>query len=82
MRETVTAFLKHRPLYIPGRLMRIMTRLMPRSLSIRMNGRLLGQAARNLADQRVSAAGCRVVTTSPVATVVTLASERGNDAGE
>jgi len=39
VRETVTAFLKHRPLHIPGRLMRIMTRLTPRSLSVRMNSR-------------------------------------------
>ena len=56
MRETVTAFLKHRPLHIPGRLMR-MTRLTPRSLSVRMNGRMLGQAARNLAQRQAAAAG-------------------------
>jgi hypothetical protein len=44
--------LKHRPVHIPGRLMRIMTRLMPRSLSVRMNGRMLGQAARTLAQRQ------------------------------
>ena len=57
VRESVTAFLKHRPLYIPGRPMRIMTRLTPRSLSVRMNGRMLGQAARNLAQRQAAAAG-------------------------
>lgn len=57
VRETVTAFLKHRPLHIPGRLMRIMTRLTPRSLSVRMNGRMLGQAARNLAQRQAAAPG-------------------------
>jgi uncharacterized protein len=56
VRETVTAFLKHRPLHIPGRLMRIMTRLTPRSLAVRMNGRMLGQAARTLAQQQVTTA--------------------------
>src|SRR5258707_1295010 len=55
-RETITAFLKHRPLHIPGRLMRIMTRLMPRSLSVRMNGRMLGQAARTVAQRQVAPA--------------------------
>ena len=56
VRETITAFLKHRPLHIPGRLMRIMTRLMPRSLMVRMNGRMLGQAARTLAQREVAPA--------------------------
>ena len=56
VRETVTAFLKHRPLQIPGRLMRIMTRLTPRSLSVRMNGRMLGQAARNLTQRQAAPA--------------------------
>jgi short-subunit dehydrogenase len=56
VRETITAFLKHRPLHIPGRPMRIMTRLMPRSLSVRMNGRMLGQAARTLAHRYVAPA--------------------------
>ena len=56
MRETVAAFLKHRLLRIPGRLTRIMTRLTPRSLSVRMNGRMLGQAARNLAQRQAATA--------------------------
>ena len=55
VRETITAFLKHRPLHIPGRLMRTMTRLSPRSLAVKMNGRLLGQAARTLAQQKTDA---------------------------
>jgi len=42
--------------YIPGRLMRIMTRLIPRSLSVRMNGRMLGQAARTLAQRQMAPA--------------------------
>jgi hypothetical protein len=57
VRETIAAFLKHRPVYIPGRLMRIMTRLIPRSLSVRMNGRMLGQAARTLAQRQAAPAG-------------------------
>lgn len=55
--ETIAAFLKHRPVHIPGRLMRIMTRLIPRSLSVRMNGRMLGQAARTLAERQAAPAG-------------------------
>src|SRR5690348_4254742 len=49
VRETLDAFLAGRTLHIPGRLMRIMTRLLPRNRSVRLNGRLLGQAASNLA---------------------------------
>jgi uncharacterized protein len=56
VRESVTAFLRHRPLHIPGRPMRIMTRLLPRSVSVRMNGRMLGQAARALAQRPVAPA--------------------------
>jgi short-subunit dehydrogenase len=56
VRETITALVKHRPLHIPGRLTRIMTRLTPRSLSVRMNGRMLGQGAQNLAKRDVAAA--------------------------
>ncbi len=51
VRETVAAFLKRRPMHIPGRAMRMMTRLIPRSRSVRLNGRMLGQAARNLAER-------------------------------
>jgi short-subunit dehydrogenase len=46
--ETVAAFLRGRPMHIPGRLMRVMTRIVPRSRMVRLNGRMLGQAARNL----------------------------------
>src|ERR687891_1587061 len=54
VRETVTAFLKHRPVHIPGRLMRIITRLTPRSLAVRMNGRLVGQGVRALAQRQAA----------------------------
>ena len=56
VRETVAGFLKHCPLHISGRLMRIMTRLIPRSLSVRMNGRRLGRAVRTLPQRRVAPA--------------------------
>ena len=56
MRETLAALFKHQPVHIPGRLMRIMTRLIPRSLSHRMNGPMLGRAARTLAQQQVAPA--------------------------
>ena len=56
VRETITAFLRHQPLHIPGRPMRIMTRLVPRSLAVRMNGRMLGQAARTLAQPHTAPA--------------------------
>ncbi|MFI7144032.1 SDR family NAD(P)-dependent oxidoreductase [Nonomuraea sp. NPDC050022] len=49
--EFMTAFLKGRTLHIPGRGMRMMTRLLPRAQAVRMNGRMLGQAARNLATR-------------------------------
>ena len=51
VRETLDAFLAGHALHIPGRLMRIMTRLMPRARSVRLNGRLLGRAAQNLAER-------------------------------
>jgi hypothetical protein len=51
VRESVAAFLRHRPVHIPGRLMRIMTWLSPRSLSVRMNGRMLGRGARTLSKR-------------------------------
>jgi hypothetical protein len=37
--------------------MRIMTWLTPRSLSVRMNGRMLGRAARTLAQRQAAPAG-------------------------
>jgi short-subunit dehydrogenase len=55
-RETLAALVRHRPVLIPGRMMRLMTRLLPRTVSIRMNGRMLGQAARNLASRNPAAA--------------------------
>jgi uncharacterized protein len=55
VRETVRAFRRRRPLHIPDRRMRIMTRLVPRSLSVRMNGRMLARAARNLAERELAA---------------------------
>jgi uncharacterized protein len=56
VRETLAALVKHQPMLIPGRMMRLMTRLLPRTISIRMNGRMLGQAARNLAKRELAAA--------------------------
>lgn len=55
VRETLDAFLAGHTLHIPGRLMRIMTRLLPRTRSVRLNGRLLAQAAQNLAERESSA---------------------------
>ncbi|TMR94395.1 SDR family NAD(P)-dependent oxidoreductase [Nonomuraea basaltis] len=55
VRETVAAFLKKRPMHIPGRLMRLMTRLVPRSRAVRMNGRMLGKAADRLAARDLAA---------------------------
>ena len=37
--------------------MRIMTRLIPRSLSVRMNGRIAGPAARTVAQRQVAPTG-------------------------
>jgi hypothetical protein len=54
VREAVGAFLKGRPTHIPGRLMRMMTRLLPRTRSIRLNGRMLGQAARTLTARQAN----------------------------
>jgi uncharacterized protein len=56
VRESVAALLKKRPLHIPGRLMRLVTRLMPRSRSVRMNGRMLGRAAQRLAERELTGA--------------------------
>lgn len=54
VRESVVAFLRGRPTFIPGRLMRLMIRLLPRTQSIRINGRMLGQAARTLAARQAA----------------------------
>jgi uncharacterized protein len=56
VRETMAAFLHRRSMHIPGRMMRIMTRLLPRSRSVQLNGRLLAQAAANLAAREQAAA--------------------------
>ena len=49
--ESVAAFTRGRPRHIPDRRMRIVTRLMPRTQSIRINGRMLGKAARTLTER-------------------------------
>lgn len=54
---TVRALLKGRARYVPDGRLRLLTRLTPRSLSIRMNGRLLDDAARALAAREAAAAG-------------------------
>jgi short-subunit dehydrogenase len=59
VRASLTAFLHRRRTYIPGRLMRMMTRVLPRTQSIRLNGRLLGQAARTLAERETAASAAR-----------------------
>jgi len=56
VQETLAALVKHQPMLIPGRMMRLMTQLLPRTISIQMNGRMLGQAARNLANRKPAAA--------------------------
>jgi short-subunit dehydrogenase len=56
VRETLAALVNHQPVIIPGRMMRLMTQLLPRTTSIRMNGRMLGQAARNLANRNPATA--------------------------
>lgn len=47
--QTVRALHNGRPTVIPDRRLRVFSRLIPRQVSIRMNGRMLGQAAANLA---------------------------------
>ncbi|GIH10386.1 short-chain dehydrogenase [Rhizocola hellebori] len=54
VRESVGAFLRGRPTFVPGRLMRMMLRLLPRTQSIRINGRMLGQAASALAAREAA----------------------------
>jgi uncharacterized protein len=46
--ETLSALRKGRATLVSGRPMRLMTRLTPRSVSIRMNGRMLGKAVAKL----------------------------------
>lgn len=54
VREGIAAFRKGRPTHIPGRLVRTMTRLLPRTQSIRLNGRMLARAALALADREAA----------------------------
>ncbi|GIH05233.1 short-chain dehydrogenase [Rhizocola hellebori] len=56
VRETLAALTKNQPILIPGRMMRLMTQLLPRTVSIRMNGKMLAQAASNLAKRQPAAA--------------------------
>ncbi|WP_433366153.1 hypothetical protein ACQPZX_37190 [Actinoplanes sp. CA-142083] len=44
-----------RATFIPDRRMRVATRLTPRGVSIRLNGRMLGEAAANLARDKAPA---------------------------
>jgi short-subunit dehydrogenase len=53
--ETVHALIAGRATIIPDRRMRAATRLTPRGISIRMNGRMLGEAAANLERDNPSA---------------------------
>lgn len=47
--QTVRALVSGRSMIVPDRRMRVVARLTPRSISVRMNGRMLGEAAANLA---------------------------------
>ncbi|MCY9784289.1 SDR family NAD(P)-dependent oxidoreductase [Nocardiopsis sp. EMB25] len=55
VREALAAFLRGRSTHVPDRRMRVMSRLLPRALSIRINGRMLGRAARTLAEREAAA---------------------------
>lgn len=54
VRQTVHALRAGRPAIVPDRRLRTVARLTPRGLSIRMNGRMLGEGAANLAARRTS----------------------------
>jgi short-subunit dehydrogenase len=54
VRQTLHALHAGRATIVPDRHLRVLTRLIPRRLSIRMNGRILGQAATNLAARQAS----------------------------
>ena len=58
VQEAIAAFRRGRRTHIPGRAMRLMSCLLPRAQSIRLNGRLLGRAADALAarESRATAA--------------------------
>ncbi len=57
VRETLAAFLKRRPVHVPGLAMRVITRIVPRRQSIRVNARMLGRAAARLARSSSPAGG-------------------------
>jgi len=59
VRESIAAFLRGRATHIPGWRMRIMSRLLPRAQSIRLNGRMLGDAARVLAERDAATEAAR-----------------------
>ncbi|GAA0517424.1 short-chain dehydrogenase [Paractinoplanes deccanensis] len=46
--QTVRALLNNKPTIVPDRRMRAAARLTPRAMSVRINGRMLGEAAANL----------------------------------
>ena len=54
IRQTVHALHAGHPTVVPDRRLRVIARLTPRQLSIRANGRLLGQAAANLATRQTN----------------------------
>jgi uncharacterized protein len=54
IRQTVRALHAGRTMIVPDRRLRTLARLIPRRISIRMNGRMLGQAATNLAARHTS----------------------------
>ncbi|WP_432139631.1 MULTISPECIES: SDR family NAD(P)-dependent oxidoreductase [unclassified Streptomyces] len=55
VREAMRALAKGRPRHVPGRLMRNLSRLLPRALSVRVNGRMLGRAAQALQTREAGA---------------------------
>jgi len=54
--ETLAALRKGRAAHLPDRRMRLLNRLMPTPLAIRMNGRMLGQGAARLAASAAASA--------------------------
>ncbi|MER6791894.1 SDR family NAD(P)-dependent oxidoreductase, partial [Amycolatopsis mediterranei] len=56
IRQTVRALLAGHTTIVPDRRLRTLTRLTPRRLSIKMNGRMLGRAADNLATRQTDTA--------------------------
>jgi short-subunit dehydrogenase len=48
VREAMGALAKGKPLHVPGRAIRNLSRLLPRGVAVRVNGRMLGRAAEAL----------------------------------